>query len=184
MIALNNSTSRHIGWREKFLKIALSAALLVAFLIKLDGVSTLEVIRELYLEQSLIRAELEPLDAVIAGEQQITASYLESKTDRLRLEKLIPRAEQHPAAVAELEKLINSGSGRLMAMRISEKVDCGNYSTRNINIKIGSLNTFPGDLIRQLEDFPQYLIIEQIEWSTENAESGTIFISLNLCFLN
>ena len=159
------------------------AALIICCL-KLGGPSSLSDIRDLYLDQSQIRAEIEQYKAIIADEQQITASYLEKEPDRQRYEMLLPAADQQPEAIGNLEKLIDSGPGRLLTMRINENSNYGGYSAQNISIKIGGLKAFPDHLISQLEHFPQLLIIEQLEWQAGEAEAGTLNLSLSLYFLN
>lgn len=181
---MSNRSNQNLSNREKFLIAALFAAVLIICLFKLGRLSTFEAMRNLYLEQSQIRAEIEQLDAVISNEQQLTASYQEKSAERLRYEKVMPSTDQQPASIGDLEKLIYSSSGSLIAMRVNESYDYGDYSAQNISLKIGNLNTFPDDLIMKLQNFPQLLIIEQLEWQTEETEAGTINLSLSLYYLN
>jgi hypothetical protein len=181
---MKSKSCNNLSKREKLLLAALFAAALLVCFIKLDGIATIEAIRHLYLEQAQIRTELEQLDAVLAGEQQLTASYLEKEADRLSGHKLLPSIDQQPDSIGNLETLINKNSGRLMAIRVSELNSYGDYSAQNISIKIADLKTFPTDLIRQLENYPQLLIIEQLDWQTGAAETGTIYLNLNLYYLN
>ncbi len=183
-MSLSNKNSKVLSNREKLLIAALFAAALVICFIKLGGLATFEAIRTLYLEQAQIRAELEQLDAVLASEQQLTAGYLETEPDRQRYQKLLPSIDQQPFTIGDLEKLINKGPGRLLTMRVNEMNNYGDYSAQNISIKIGDLNPFPADLILQLENYPQLLIIEQLEWQTGETETGTISFSLSLYYLN
>ena len=157
---------------------------LITCCLKLGGPSSLRDIRNLYLDQSRIRAEIGYYDAIIANGQQLTDSYLEKEPDRQRYTILLPAADQQPEAIGNLEKLICSGPGRLLNMRVNEKSDYGSYSAQNISIRIGSLKAFPDNLISQLEHFPHLLIIEQIEWQAGEAEAGALNLSLSLYFLN
>jgi hypothetical protein len=181
---MNSKSSNNLSKREKLLLAALFATALLICFIKFDGLATFEAIRHLYLEQAQIRTELEQLDAVLASEQQLTAAYLETEADRMSGHKLLPSIDQQPDSIGNLETLINKNSGRLMAMRVSELNSYGDYSAQNIAIKIGDLNAFPANLIFQLENFPQLLIIEQLEWQTGDTETGTINLSLSLYYLN
>ena len=179
-----NKSSRDLSKRENLLITAFFAAALVICFIKLDGLATFEAIRHHHLEQSRIRAEIEQLDAVLASEQQLTTDYLETEADRERDQQLLPTTAQQPVSIGALEKLINSGPGRLLTMRVNESIDYGDYSAQNISIKISDLNYFPTDLITQLEKFSQLLIIEQLEWQAGETETDTISFSLNLYYLN
>jgi len=176
--------SQRFSRREIFLIASLFIILFLACLIKLGGFSAFAGIRALHLEHNMIRAEMEPFTALLARESQIRAAYLETEPDRLSMALLIPDSGQYPAAIGELEKLIGNGPGSLIAMRVNEKVDYGIYSAHNISVKIGNLDRFPDELIRQLENFSQLLIIEQLEWQAEDEENSSIYLSLNLYFLN
>ena len=181
---MGNKSSQYLNKREKFLIAFFFAVVIISCLLKLGGLSTFEAIRNLYLEQSQIRAEIEQLDAVLASEQQLSASYQETAPDLQRYQKLIPSADQQPAAIGDLEKLVYSSSGRLIAMRVNDSNDYDDYRAQNIAINVGNLIAFPDDLLLQLENFPQLLIIEQMEWQTGETESGTINLSLSLYYLN
>jgi len=181
---LSNTNSNVFSNREKYLFTALIAAVLIACLLKLGGLTNYKEIRHLYLEQNRIRSEIEQLDAMLVNEQQLTAGYLETAPDRQRFEKLIPLTNQQPAVIGELEKLFQREPGRLLTMRVNEQYDYGDYSAQNIAIKIGDLSAFPDHLLMQLENFPQLLIIEQFEWQAGDTETGTINLSLNLYYLN
>ncbi len=177
----NNDVSSN---REKFLIAVFFIAVLCTCLFKLGGIAALGTIRSLYLEQAMIRAEIEQLNTVLASEQQLTGNYLETTLYRQHDQHLIPLVDQQPVSIGALEKLINSGPGRLHAMRVNESIDYGNYSAQNIFIKITNLETFPSSFIYRLENFTQLLIIEHIEWLAGESETGTISLSLNLYYLN
>jgi cell division protein FtsL len=181
---MSNKSSNNLSNREKLLITALFVAALVICFIKLGGLATIEAISHLYLEQAQIRTELERLDAVLASKQELTEGYSETEADRLRGRKLLPSIDQQPSSIGDLEKLINSNYGRVMAMRVNELNSYGDFSAQNISIKIGDLNDFPTDLILQLENYPQLLIIEQFEWQIGDAETGTANLSLSLYYLN
>lgn len=181
---ISNQSSNNLSKREKLLIIALYAAALVICFIKLDGLATFKGIRHLYLEQDQIRTELKQLDAVLASEQQLKDGYSATEAVRLRGQELLPSIDQQPASIGDLEKLVNSNYGRVMAMRVNELNSYGDYSAQNISIKIGDLYPFPTVLILQLENYPQLLIIEQLEWQIGDAETGTTNLSLSLYYLN
>lgn len=181
---LINKRSNDLSKLEKLLIAVLFATLLITCFLKLGGLSTFEAIRNLNLEQDQIRAELEQLDAVIADDPQIRASYLETAPERQRYEKLLPSTEKQPTTIGNLEQLIYGCPGRLLNMRVNEKIDYGDYSAQTITVKIGELTTFPNDLILHLEHFPQLLVIEQIDWQAGETGEGLINLSFSLYFLN
>jgi len=131
---MSSKSSTDLSKREKFLIAALFIAMLSTCLLKLGGLTTFGTIYNLYLEQVQIRAEIEQLDAVIANEQQLEAGYLEARSDCQFYQQLIPTANQQPASIGAIEKLISSGPGRLLSMRVSESIDYGDYSAHCISI--------------------------------------------------
>ena len=181
---MNKKKNNDLGKREKIMIATLFTVTLMTCLLKLNGLTNFKEIRHLYLEQTQIRAEIKQLDAVLANEQQLFASYMEISPDYQHNNKLIPLVDQQPSSIGNLEKLIFDSAGRLMAMRVNEKYDYGDYSAQNISIHINDLPAFPDDLLVQLEVFPQLLVIEQLEWQAGETEAGTISLSLNLYYLN
>lgn len=181
---MSSKRSKDLSNREKILIAALFIAVFSISLFKLGGLSTFETMRNLYLEQAWIRAEIEQLDTVLASEQQLRTRYVNATPDLQHYQQFLPATAQQPVSIGALEKLINSGPGRLLTMRVNESIDYGDYSAQNIAIKITDLNAFPADLIFQLENFSQLLIIEQLEWQAGETETDTISLSLSLYYLN
>jgi Tfp pilus assembly protein PilN len=184
MNSKSSKNSEDLSRREKFLVAALFAAALIACFFNLDGLATFREIQNLHLEQSRIRTEIGQLDAMLANEQQIKANYLETAPDRQRYQKLIPSIEQQPAAIGDLEKLIQGGPGKMLTARVNEIHSYDEYSVQTITFTIGELPFFPEDLLLQLENYPQLLIIEQLNWQTGETDAGTINLTLRLYYLN
>ncbi len=183
-MCVSGKRSTYLSKREKFLIAALFITVLITSLFKLGGLSTFETMRNLYLNQARIRAEIEQLDDVLENEQQLRTRYVNATPDLQHYQQLLPTTAQQPVSIGALEKLIRSCPGRLLTMRVNESIDYGDYSAQNISIKITDLNSFPADLIFQLENFSQLLIIEQLEWQAGETEADTISLSLSLYYLN
>lgn len=168
--------------REKLLISILLVAIMLTGFLKLGGPSFFSEIVSNRSARGRLNLEIEELDLILANERSIKTSWAGLQPEWRKLETLLPPVGEQSIVIGAFEDLLERVPGKIYLMRINERTIHESYSNQNLFVKIVDLEAFPYDFLQELEEFPQLLTVDHLEWQIDREGQGTLSISLNLYF--